>query len=97
MSAHLVKAIVIVVLLAGTARAQVVPGDSPNMGIGAAVAGSRGLGVVSKPHIWQGYESEKSERAYTETVKRIPNKKPSNDPWKSIRQTPAAPDRHQPQ
>jgi hypothetical protein len=97
MLSHLITTIVIVVLLAGTARAQVLPGDSPNMGVGAAVSGSRGLGVVSRPHTWEGYESQRSERTYSETVKRIPNKKPSNDPWKSVRQAPTATDRHQPQ
>jgi hypothetical protein len=96
-SSHFIKAIAIVVLLAGTARGQVIPGDSPNMGVGAAVSGSRGLGIVSRPHTWKGYESQRSERNYSETVERIPNKKPSNDPWKNVRQTPTAPDRHQPQ
>jgi hypothetical protein len=48
MLSHLIKTIAIVVLLAGTARGQVIPGDSPNMGVGAAVSGSRGLGIVRK-------------------------------------------------
>lgn len=36
------------------------------------------------------------ERKYRETVAKIPNRRPSNDPWKSVRQAPAAttPDRH---
>jgi len=97
MLSHLIKTIAIVILLAGTARAQVLPGDSPNMGVGAAVSGSRGLGVVSRPHTWEGYESQRSERTYSETVKRIPSKKHSNDPWKNVRQAPTATDRHQPQ
>jgi hypothetical protein len=92
------KAIALVVLLAGTARAQI-PGDSPNMGIGAAVSGSRGLGIISRPHTWEGYEAERSERNYRETVKRIPDKKPTNDPWKNARQAPTASteDRHRAQ
>ena len=30
------------------------------------------------------------ERNYREAVKKIPDKKPSNDPWKSVRPAPAA-------
>jgi hypothetical protein len=87
-----------ILLFAGTAYAQIVPGDSPNMGVGAAVAGSRGLGVISRPHTWEGYETE---RNYHETVKRIPDKKKlakDKDPWRNIRQTPtpSSVDRHQP-
>ena len=93
---QIIKVAAIVVLFAGTARAQL-PGDSPNMGVGAAVSGSRGLGIVSRPHTWEGYKSQRSERNYTETVKRIPNQKPSNDPWKNVRQAPTAADRHTPQ
>jgi len=57
-----------------------------------------------------GYERRRSpedagrdteiEAKYRDTLKtRIPDKKPSNDPWKTIRPaaTAAAPDRHRPQ
>ena len=39
------------------------------------------------------------EQAYRETVSRIPDRKPSNDPWKKIRPTAAAisVDRHRPE
>ena len=38
------------------------------------------------------------EAKYRDTLKtRIPDKKPSNDPWKTIRQAPVAVDRHRPQ
>jgi len=84
----------IVTVLTGAAHAQVIPGDSPSSGVGAAVANSRGLGIVSRPNVWEGYGSE---RSYNETVKRIPDKKASNDPWKNVRQAPAAEDRHRPQ
>jgi hypothetical protein len=94
MSSPLIKVVTIIALLTGTARAQIVPGDSPNTGVGAAVAGSRGLGIVSRPHVWEGYRSETD---YNDTVKRIPNKKPSNDPWKNVRGTSTTVDRHQPQ
>jgi hypothetical protein len=93
MPSSLVKVVTIIVLLTGTASAQIVPGDSPNMGVGAAVAGSRGLGIVSRPHVWEGYQSE---RNYSDTVKRIPDKKPSNDPWKNVRAPSTTVDRHQP-
>jgi hypothetical protein len=92
MSSPLVKVAAMIALLTGTASAQV-PGDSPNMGIGAAVAGSRGLGIVSRPHVWEGYQSE---RNYNDTVKRIPDKKASNDPWKNVRTPSTTADRHQP-
>jgi hypothetical protein len=89
-----VGAAAIVVLIAGAALGQV-PGDSPNAGVGSAVAGSRGLGIISRPldDSWQTHESE---RSYRETVKRIPDKKPATDPWKAVRQAPAASpsDRH---
>jgi len=93
MSSPLIKVVTIIALLTGTARAQI-PGDSPNMGVGAAVAGSRGLGIVSRPHVWEGYQSE---RNYSDTVKRIPDKKSSNDPWKNVRESSTTADRHRPQ
>jgi hypothetical protein len=41
------------------------------------------------------------ERNYREAVKKIPDRKPSNDPWKIVRQAPPRPaathDRHQAQ
>ena len=94
------RAAAFIVLFAGTARAQVVPGDSPNMGVGAAVSGSRGLGAISRTRAPKGNWSEyENERNYRETVKRIPDRKSSNDPWKNVRQAPSIspPDRHQPQ
>lgn len=90
----LIRAAAIFVLFAGTARAQVVPGDSPNMGIGSAVAGSRGIGIISRSRGPIGTDYE-NERNYREAVKRIPDKKASNDPWKSLRQPAASSaDRH---
>jgi hypothetical protein len=95
-----VRAAAFIVLFAGAARAQVVPGDSPDRGVGAAVSGSRGLGAISRTRMPKGSWSEyENERNYRETVKRIPDKKSSNDPWKNVRQAPAVSvaDRHQPQ
>jgi len=92
------RAAAVIVLFAGAARAQVVPGDSPNMGVGAAVSGSRGLGAISRTRAPKGNWSEyENERNYRETVKRIPDRKSSGDPWKNVRQAPSIspPDRHQ--
>ncbi len=69
-------AAVIIVLLSGTARAQV-PGDSPNMNIGAAVSGSRGLGVVSGSRVPAGsWSDHESERSYRETLKKSRTRRP---------------------
>jgi len=94
---QLIGAAAIIVLFAGTARAQV-HGDSPNTGLGAAVLNSPGsLGGIMRSHgpenSWPDYEAE---RQYRDALKRIPDRKPSNDPWKTIRQAPAASsgDRH---
>jgi hypothetical protein len=95
----LVLAAAIATLSAGFARAQVTPPDS----------------VVPENNYFNRfpvYESSRLpeqvgrdveiERNYREAVKKIPDKKPSNDPWKSIRAAPARPsatvttfDRHQ--
>ena len=95
---RIILAIAIIVLLAGIARGQGLPGDSPNSGIGAAVANSpasiRNILRLHGPEgSWSDYEGE---QRYRETLKKIPNRKPSSDPWRTIRQTPTAssPDRH---
>ena len=95
-----IRAAAFIVLFAGTASAQIVPGDSPNRGVGGEVAGSRGIGALSRTRAPKGNWAEyENERNYRETLKRIPDKKSSNDPWKNVRQAPAVPvvDRHQPQ
>jgi hypothetical protein len=73
-------------------------GDSPNMGVGAAVADSPSLRSRSQSRTSSWRESE-NERQYKETLKRIPSRKASNDPWRTVRQGAAANavDRHQPQ
>jgi hypothetical protein len=93
---RLTASAVIIILVSGTARAQV-PGDSPNMNIGNAVMGSSGLGVFSGPRGPAGSSADhENERRYRETLKRIPDRKASNDPWKTIRpaSTASRPDRH---
>jgi len=86
-----------IVPLAEQALAQL-PGDSPRMGVGAAVAASPGLARKSHAGKNNWHEAD-SERQYREAVNRIPNRKPSNDPWKSIRHDPtvASIDRHRSQ
>ena len=89
---QLIGAAAIIVLFAGAGTRAQVLGDSPNTGLGAAVANSRGsIGSIMRPHgpesSWPDYEAE---RQYREVLKRIPDRKPSNDPWGNIRQAPAA-------
>jgi hypothetical protein len=97
----LIGAVALLALFAAQARAQVtdsLPGYSPY----DSNVYSFGLGpdyeqVRSPEQIERDLEIE---RRYRETVNaRIPNRKPSNDPWKNIRPAPAAAvpyDRHRP-
>jgi hypothetical protein len=94
---YLIGAMVVIVLHGEIARAQVV-GDSPNTGIGAAVANTPMRGILGLSHGLEGsrpiYQTE--ERAYQEALRKIPDRKRSNDPWGNIRRAPAASslDRH---
>ena len=85
---------VMVVLGAETSGAQVLPGDSPNSGIGAAVANSR-----SRPLLGISRGSEYSRTEYDSDRARVPAPKPAKDPWATIRPAPtaSAADRHRPQ
>lgn len=89
-------AIVLAVAVAEIAFAQVVPGDSPDSGIGAAVRGSRAQPVL-------GISRDRQKVIYTEDTgpqssgRRSPTHKPSGDPWKGIRANSGSVDRHQPQ
>ena len=60
---------------------------------------ARGDRRLSRTRAPKGNWSEhENERNYRETLKIIPDKKSSNDPWKNVRQEPTVPvDRHQPQ
>jgi hypothetical protein len=84
----LLVAAAIAVLSAGFAHAQVTPPDSimpdTNHFNMFPVYGSSRL----PEQVGRDIEIE---RNYREAVKRIPDKKPSNDPWKSIRAAPARP------
>jgi hypothetical protein len=85
---------VLIALSAGSARAQITPITS------GLPDNSYNYGLTLTP----GYETPMSaqsardmeiERKYNETLKKIPNKKPSNDPWAGVRAAPVA-DRHRP-
>lgn len=95
----LAAAAIISALFATGAHAQVIPGDSPNMGVGAAVRSSPGLfnrHAVENP--WREADRAEGERQHQEALKRIPNRKTSKDPWRNMRQaTPTAIDRTRPE
>lgn len=97
---RLLAAAALAVLSAASARAQIT-GPIPNTGYDDGSFNWNllyGIGRERTPEE-AGREYE-IERKYQETLRtKIPDKKPSNDPWKGIRQAPAAsaPDRHRPQ
>ena len=83
----------IAVLSAEFARAQVADisralPDSANYGLSLTP-------IYERPITAQDMRDMEIERKYRETLARIPNKKPSRDPWAGVR-TPAAEDRHRP-
>jgi hypothetical protein len=93
----LIGAAAIVVMSAAFARAQVT-GPIPGSGM-------YGDDYYCCFSLWPDYEQtrplEQIERErqietdYRATLSKIPNRKPSNDPWKNIRSAPAV-DRHRP-
>ena len=93
-----VGAVVLIVLCGASAHAQLVPGDSPNTGIGAAVANTPNRpGGLSTSRVPGGTRSDaQADQHYREALKRIPDRKAPKDPWATIRTAPTA-DRHQPQ
>lgn len=96
----LIGAAILALLLAAPARAQVT-GPIPNT--------PQDYGQDFRLNGWpMEYEQTRTlaqierdneiERQYRETLRKIPDRKPSNDPWRNIRQAPAvAYDRHRPQ
>ena len=81
---RLVGAVTILALFAENARAQVL-GDSPSAG-NAAWA----YGVARSHDPEKAWREQEAERKYRDVVKKIPDKKSSNDPWKGVRQESAA-------
>ena len=88
----------LIVLLGVPVAAQVVPGDSPNTGIGAAVANSpnRPGSISGSRTPAGGWSDNQREQQYHETLRRIPDRKAKKDPWAGLRTDPAI-DRHRPQ
>jgi hypothetical protein len=84
-----------VLLSAGFAHAQITPITSglPDHGYNYGYNLSPGY---ETPMSAQSVRDMEIERRYNETLKKIPNKKPSNDPWAGVRADPVA-DRHRPQ
>jgi len=85
----------LILLSAVVARAQITPITSglPDN------ANSYGFGLMpsyERPMSAQDARELEIERKYRETLKKIPNKKPANDPWAGVRVAPVA-DRHRPQ
>ena len=94
MPRQLFAALALVVLSTGIARAQITPITSglPDSAYNYGFTLSPGY---ETPISAQGLREMEIERKYKETLKKIPDKKPSNDPWAGFRQAPVA-DRHRP-
>ena len=85
----------LVLLSAGVAHAQITPITSglPDRAYNYGYSLSPGY---ERPITAQDMREIEIERQYRETLKKIPNKKPVNDPWAGVRPAPVA-DRHRPQ
>ena len=96
MSRKLIAAAAIV-LSAGIAHAQYT-GPVPNTGYDDGWFNWYALPGIGRSHAPEDtWREQEIERQYQETLRtKIPDKKPSNDPWRGVRPTPAAPsfDRH---
>jgi hypothetical protein len=90
-----IVACTIVLLSAGFARAQITPITSglPDSAYNYGFTLSPGY---ETPMSAQSVRDMEIEQKYKETLKKIPNKKPSNDPWAGVRPAPVA-DRYRPQ
>ena len=89
-------AVVLIMLVSDTSRAQVVPGDAVSPSLGAAVANSRSRPILGISSPTQYRERPEDDIAYNKAIKGIPDRKPAKDPWAGVRQAPAATtaDRH---
>jgi hypothetical protein len=93
---QILGAATLVVLLVVPVAAQVIPGDSPNNGIGAAVANTPDRpGGISGSRVPVGTDRY-GEQQYHQALRRIPDRKAKKDPWAGLRTDPAI-DRHRPQ
>ena len=84
----------IVLLSAGLGHAQITPITSglPENAYNYGYSLSPGY---ERPITAQDIRELEIERKYNETLKKIPNRKPSNDPWAGVRPAAVA-DRHRP-
>jgi hypothetical protein len=86
-------AFTLIVLSARLAEAQItpiasgLPDNAYNYGLN--------LYGYERPITAQDMREQEIERKYKETMRKIPNKKPSNDPWAGVRPAAVA-DRHRP-
>jgi hypothetical protein len=85
-------------ILPGSAEAQItpiasgLPENANNYGYGLSL--SPGYGY-ERPMTAQDMRELEIEQKYKETMRKIPNKKPSKDPWAGVRPAAVA-DRHRP-
>ncbi|WP_068024243.1 hypothetical protein [Rhodoplanes sp. Z2-YC6860] len=81
-------------LIGGSAHAQITPIASglPEGANNYSFGLSPGY---ERPLTAQDMREQEIEYKYRETLKKIPNKKPTNDPWAGVRAAPVA-DRHRP-
>jgi hypothetical protein len=85
----------LVVLSTGLSLAQYT-GPIPNSGQDSGGINWYALPLIDR-HAPQDVEREREiEQKYRETLRKIPDKKPSNDPWRSVRPAPTF-DRHRPE
>ena len=99
MSRHLLLAAALLTLSTGLARAQIT-GPIPNTGYDTGYSWGAFPMYERSPTPEEVGRNYEIEMRYRETLKtKIPDKKPSNDPWKNVRPAATAPafDRHRPQ
>jgi hypothetical protein len=89
-----IAASALIVLSAGLAEAQITPIAS-GLPEGANNYGFSLSPGYERPITAQDMREQEIEHKYKETLKKIPNKKPANDPWAGVRAAPVA-DRHRP-
>ena len=89
-----ISASAFIILSAGLAEAQITPIAS-GLPEGANNYGFSLSPGYERPLTAQDMREQEIEYKYKETLKKIPNKKPTNDPWAGVRAAPVA-DRHRP-
>jgi hypothetical protein len=89
-----ITACTLIVLSAGLVEAQITPIAS-GLPEGANNYGFSLSPGYERPLTAQDMREQEIEYKYKETLKKIPNKKPTNDPWAGVRAAPVA-DRHRP-